>query len=884
MMTLLLIPVFCFMSQAVAHDPNDDGPPWLQVEKFDQADSFRQLEELLPTPTEARLASGAPGPRYWQQQVDHDIDVRIDSENHRLFGSETITYHNHSPHTLTYLWLQLDQNRFRDDGRGRLSETGGPGESEGFGWMRRISLQKEFEGGFNIRKVADASGNDLPHTIVETMMRIDLPEALGPGGTFIFSIDWDHYIVNADVIRARGGYEWFKETGNAIYEIAQWFPRLCAYTDVDGWHNKQFVGSGEFTLEFGDYQVRITAPDTFVVASTGMLQNGSDVLTDTQQTRFNESIDSDRPIFVITPEEAKENEKRVASGTKTWKYNAENVRDFAFAASPKFIWDSMGVAIEGKSERTLAMSYYPNEGEPLWSKYSTHAVAHTLECYSHFTIPYPYPVAISVNGPVGGMEYPMICFNGPRPEEDGTYSKRTKYGLIGVVIHEVGHNWFPMVINSDERQWTWMDEGLNTFVQFLTEQLWEEKYPARRGEARNISDFMTSERQVPIMTNSESLLQFGNNAYAKPATALNILRESILGRELFDFAFKEYAKRWAFHRPQPADLFRTLEDASGVDLDWFWRGWFYSTDHADVAIERVVEFSLEKGNPDIDKPARKEDRDGDPEWITRQRNKEISKRTERFPELLDFYNSFDELDVTEKDRRDYERFLEELEDDEAELLKTPWHFYVVRFRNFGGLVMPIPIEITYEDGHTEMVRIPAEVWRRNNRIAARMFVTEQPVTRFEVDPLFEIADADRSNNIFPPEMGRERFRLERDRDRDNPMRDAQEWREGKETEISARRFAKKLVEEIRADLSGFARPVRAVLRIAEEFPPELVTDPWGNRFELATSTGDPDRPEGQIAVLRSDGPDQEAATEDDIRFVIFKDGKIERKSGGSKKP
>lgn len=880
MLTLLLILLLCSMTSGFTHDPNDDGPPWLQVEKFDQEDSFRQLEEILPTPSEVRLASGAPGPRYWQQKVDHDIDVRIDAKTHRLFGSETITYHNHSPHTLSYLWLQLDQNRFREDAPGRLSDTGVPGESENFGWMRRISLQKEFDGGCNIRRVADASGNDLPHTIVETMMRIDLPAELGPGETVVFSVDWDHFIVNADVIRARGGYEWFKEANNAIYEIAQWFPRLCAYTDVDGWQNKQFVGNGEFTLEFGDYQVRITVPDTFVVASTGMLQNATDVLTREQQDRYRESIDSDVPTFVITPEEAKENESKASSGSKTWEFRAKNVRDFAFAASPKFIWDSMGVAIEGKEERTLAMSYYPNEGEPLWSKYSTHAVAHTLECYSKFTVPYPYPVAISVNGPVGGMEYPMICFNGPRPEEDGSYSKRTKYGLIGVIIHEVGHNWFPMIINSDERQWTWMDEGLNTFVQFLTEQLWEEKYPARRGEARNITDFMSDERQVPIMTNSESLLQFGNNAYAKPATALNILRESILGRELFDFAFKEYSKRWAFKRPQPADLFRTLEDASAIDLDWFWRGWFYSTDHADIAIERVVEFSLDSGDPDIDKPSRKAERDSDPEWISRERNKEFSKRTDRFPELLDFYNSFDELDVTEKDRRDYERFLTQLEDDEAELLKTPWHFYVVRFRNFGGLVMPVPIEVTYEDGQTELIRIPAEVWRRNNKISTRMFVTEQPVSRFEVDPRFEIADADRSNNTFPPEMGHERFRLEKRPDRSNPMRDARQWREGKETEIAARRFARKLIDEMNADNAGVARPVRAVLRIAEEMPSELVNDPWGNRFEVATSTAGSDRAENEIAILRSDGPDQEPATEDDIRFVIFKDGNIERKKGG----
>ena len=547
-MRIVLGLLICFLPDiSSAHDPHDDiPPPFLAIDKIDREDPFRQLDDVLPTPTEARLASGAPGPGYWQQRADMDIQVTLDAMSHRLEGKERVTYHNNSPHTLTYLWMQLDQNRFRSESIGNSSDPTDMDAEESIGWLRRLAFEEEFVGGFNILSIRDRAGEKLDHVIVDTMMRIDLPTPLKSGEKLEYLVEWNHSIVNADLLRARGGYEWFEEAGNAIYEIAQWFPRMCAYTDYAGWQNKQFVGSGEFTLEFGDYKVAITVPDTFVVSATGVLTNQDDVLDDNQKERLAAARSSHRPMFIVTPDEALENEKRESTGEKTWIFDARDVRDFAWAASPKFIWDAMGVSVPG-GNTTMAMSFYPNEGEPLWSRYSTHAVAHTIEVYSQISIPYPYPVAISVNGPVGGMEYPMICFNGPRPEEDGTYSQRTKYGLIGVVIHEVGHNWFPMIINSDERQWTWMDEGLNTFSQFIAEQLWEEKYPSRRGEARNITGFTTSTDQMPIMTNSEQLLQFGNNAYAKPATALNILRESVLGRELFDFAFREYSSRWVTH-------------------------------------------------------------------------------------------------------------------------------------------------------------------------------------------------------------------------------------------------------------------------------------------------------------------------------------------------
>jgi hypothetical protein len=461
-------------------------------------------------------------------------------------------------------------------------------------------------------------------------------------------------------------------------------------------------------------------------------------------------------MFIVTPDEAKKNEASRSEKKKTWVFRAKNVRDFAFASSRKFIWDAMGVKLGDRT--VMAMSYYPNEAEPLWSKYSTHAVAHAVEVYSKFTFDYPYPVAISVNGPVYGMEYPMLSFNGPRPEEDGTYSERTKYGLISVVIHEVGHNWFPMIVNSDERQWTWMDEGLDTYVQFLAEQSWEDEYPSRRGEAREIVSYMRSTNSVPIMTNSESIKQFGSNAYGKPATALNILRETILGREQFDFAFKEYANRWKFKRPMPADFFRSIEDAVGEDLDWFWRGWFYSTQACDIAINRVRVYAIDTGNPDVEKQWKKDKRDDEPESVTVRRNKDLPKRTDRFEGLTDFYNEFDPLDVTDQDREDFEKYVKKLKDENREVLGAYDRFYRIDLSNEGGLVMPVILAVTYEDDSVEEVRIPAEIWRQNPRNTSKMLITDKAIKSIVVDPYLETADIDLTNNFFPPRVDEARFK------------------------------------------------------------------------------------------------------------------------------
>ncbi|MDX6695224.1 MAG: hypothetical protein QOF02_2827 [Blastocatellia bacterium] len=736
--------------------------------KTHPSDKFRQLDETLPTPNEQRIASGAPGRSYWQQRADYSIDVELDDVNQRITGSEVVTYHNNSPDTLSYLWLQLDQNIWSKDSDTYKTQTAPGFERLPFGAVESL-VNRNFDGGYKITAVRDAKGVALAYTIVKTMMRVDLKAPLLPGQSVAFGVDWNYNINDQRKIGGRTGYEFFPKDGNYLYEIAQWFPRMAAYNDVNGWQHKQFLGAGEFTLEFGDYRVRITAPDDHIVAATGVLQNAQQVLTAAQRQRLEQSRTAKEPVLIVTQAEATANETHKPTGKKTWVFAADNVRDFAFASSRKFIWDAQLHDVNGN--RVMAMSYYPKEGNPLWGQYSTHAIMHTLNVYSRYTFTFPYPTAISVNGPVGGMEYPMICFNGPRPEADGTYGPGAKYGLISVVIHEVGHNFFPMIVNSDERQWTWMDEGLNTFLQYLSEQEWERNYPSSRGEPKNITAYMQNENQVPIMTQSDSLLQFGNNAYGKPATALNILRETVLGRELFDYAFKEYARRWKFKRPMPADFFRTMEDASGIDLDWFWRGWFYTTDHTDISIENVRLYTLDTHDPDIEKEAARRESAAQPETLSQQRNQSITKRVEQFPSLNDFYNTYDQYKVTERERAEFQQYLQTLTEKERALLTSGMNFYVVDLKNVGGLVMPVILQLDYMDGTTEELRIPAEIWRYNNTEVSKLIVTKKEIKSITLDPHLETADVDLANNNFPRRPIRSRFQIFKDQRPRNPMQE-----------------------------------------------------------------------------------------------------------------
>ncbi|MDA8670006.1 M1 family metallopeptidase [Flavobacteriales bacterium] len=735
---------------------------------------FKQLKEEVASPNVFRTAAGAPGHEYYQNEADYVMSITLNDQQQKITGSETIKYHNNSPDKLEYLWIQLDQNKRAQNSDSYKIQTG---NIKSISSRSILNMDPEFEGGFNIMKVLNKDGKPLSYTIHQTMMRINLEKPLKSKESFEFSIDWWYNINDRLEIGGRSGYEYFEKDGNYLYTIAQFFPRMCVYNDTEGWQNKQFLGSGEFTLPFGDYDVKITVPSDHVVAATGELVNANEILTPVQLERLEKARKSEKePVFIVTEKEAIKNEKSVVKAMKVWHFKAENVRDFGWASSRKFIWDAM--VVKQASKDVLAMSFYPKEGNPLWEQYSTKVVAHTLKCYSKYTFDYPYPVAISVHTKWIGMEYPMICFNGGRPEEDGTYSARTKYGMIGVIIHEVGHNYFPMIINSDERQWTWMDEGLNTFLQYLTEQEFEKGYPSRRGPAYKIVNYMKGDKDriSPIMTNSESIHQFGNNAYGKPATAMNILRETIMGRELFDYAFKMYSNRWMFKHPNPEDLFRTMEDASSVDLDWYWRGWFYSTDHVDIGLEKVKYYRINDQNPVTNKKESKmnfvEVYNKD---ISNQRNKDIVTYREIDKGLEDFYTSYDRYKATEKEIKKYEKFNKNLNEDEKEILKKNQHFYEIKFSNIGGLVMPIILNFSFKDNSNEVIKIPAEIWKKNDLEISKVFAFDNEVTQIELDPFMETADTDRSNNFWPQQLEASKFELykyknRRDRPSSNPMK------------------------------------------------------------------------------------------------------------------
>ncbi len=732
---------------------------------------FAQLDQELPTPNEYHTASGAPGHHYYQQKADYKMNLMIDDATQKLSGFETITYTNNSPDRLDYLWLQLDQNIYDENSDTKLIEVEKMEDFKSMGDLRKRDFK--YDGGFKIEQITNTSGQKLSYFINKTMLRIDLEKPLMPNSSITFQVKWWYNINDRMQVGGRSGYEYFEKDQNYLYTIAQFFPRMCVYNDVTGWQNKQFLGRGEFTLPFGDYEVNITVPADHVVAATGECQNYGSILTAEQKKRLEQARKSDVPVIIVTQSEAEKAESDKSKQTQTWTYKATNVRDFAFATSRKFIWDAQNMPVNGKN--VLCMSYYPKEGNPLWERYSTKLVAHTIKTYSKYTVDYPYPVAISVHSKWIGMEYPMICFNGGRPESDGTYTEGEKYGMWGVIIHEVGHNFFPMIINSDERQWTWMDEGLNTFVQYLTEQEWERGYPSRRGPAYMMADYMRGDKSTisPIMTNSESIMQFGNNAYGKPATALNILRETVMGRELFDYAFKTYCERWKFKHPTPADFFRTMEDASAVDLDWFWRGWFYGTDNVDITIDDVKWFQLNTINPTIEKGIKEEQNAQKDPFIGDTRNKMSISETvnEKDPNIDDFYGKRNIYFVDALDKKEYEEFCAKLDAKDLEYLNANKQFYEISFKNVGGLVMPLIMEFTFADGTTEVRRIPAEIWRIYEEKVSKVFIFDKEVKSFRLDPFLETADTDLNNNSWPREMQATRYQLYKQEQtrKENPM-------------------------------------------------------------------------------------------------------------------
>ena len=764
---LLFAISFCSYAQDIKNNPSSN-----------HGNRFEQLGTILPTPNEYRTASGAPGPKYWQQRCDYDIVCELDEPNRKLNGKETITYFNNSPDPLSYLWIQLDENQHNTKKNAGYPISNELSKSLTEEDINRLSGKTEKEYGDNILKVTDAAGKPLVYTVNKTMMRIDLPATLKPGQQFIMKIEWNYYIADRMKYNGRGGYEYFPEDGNDLYTMSQWYPRLCVYSDFQGWQNHQFAGSGEFALTFGNFKVAMTVPADHVVLATGEGQNYQQVLSPAQFARWQKAQTSTEVIEIVTLAEATAREKQKSTEKKTWVFKAEMVRDFAWGSSRKFIWDAMPVKVEGK--KVMCMSGYGKEAYNLYRKFSTKVVAHTIQTYSKFTIPYPYPVAQSIEA-ANGMEYPMICFNYGRCEKDGTYSEATKNGMLGVVIHEVGHNFFPMIINSDERQWTWMDEGLNSFCEYLTEELWDNKFPVSKGAAYKIVDYMKlpKDQLEPIMTNSENIIQFGPNAYTKPSTGLNILRETIVGRDLFDYAFKEYARRWAFKHPTPADLFRTMEDASGEDLDWFWRGWFYGIEPCDISLDSVKWANLSLDNTS-ERTAMGRGRRSisnarsvakpmlnpfdDISKIRNREDKKITFATDADSSLRDFYWRYDR-NLVEVDNSPIEATplpaptIDTLTNEQKISMAGNKNMYELSFSNKGGLVMPIIIEWTYLDGSKEIDRIPVQIWRKDENNVTKTFLKDKEVASIKLDPFRETADINDSNNNWPASSTPSKFKL-----------------------------------------------------------------------------------------------------------------------------
>ncbi|MCF1420173.1 M1 family metallopeptidase [Mangrovimonas futianensis] len=722
---------------------------------------FKQLYDEFSTPNMFRTASGAPGPSYYQQQADYKMDITLDDDKATISGFETITYHNNSPDELTYLWVQLDQNMRAKDSKTPLIEGSGVAPAQQPSGFVSTYMKEPFDGGFNIMEVKEAGGKALQHTINRTMMRVELPKPLKSGEKFSFSIKWWYNINNHVDGRGRSGYEYFEKDDNRAYVIAQFYPRMAVYNDVEGWQNSQFWGRDEFALPFGDFEVNITVPADHILDGTGELVNRKDVFTKEMMNRYEKAKKSyDEPVIIVTQAEAEAAEKNKSIKTKTWKLHAKNVRDFAFTTSRKYIWDMMAVNIGGKD--IMAVSLYPKEGNPLWEDWSTKAVASTLKSYSRMTFDYPYHKAISVHAKNQGMEYPMICWNYGRPDENGNYSDRTKYGMMSVIIHEVGHNFFPMIVNSDERQWTWMDEGLNTFTQYVAEQdfgKWypdalsegDETYPSRRGPAAKIIPYMGGNQDfiAPIMTKGLNTYQFGSNAYSKPATALNILRTTIMGEELFDYAYRTYAQRWMFKHPTPEDFFRTMEDASAVDLDWFWRGWFYTTDWVDIGVKDVKKYYVSSEPNKYVKD------------IVAQRGMKISD----LPPLVymveegseDYKESLKNGSAVENSSTLKEYLMDNFTADERKNIKEPKYFYSITFEKPGGLVMPIIVEYTYSDGTSKTETYPAQIWRYNDKEVSKSVASDKEIVKITVDPNLETADIDTSNNSWPKEVQQSDF-------------------------------------------------------------------------------------------------------------------------------
>lgn len=679
----------------------------------DNSNPFNQMYDLLPTPNVYRTAAGAPGHAYYQQQVDYDMNLVLDDVKNILTGEETITYHNNSPDVLGYLWLSMDQNlRKKDSPYHLFMQQGKPANTISGEEFGRTFMEANFDGGFNILTVNTVDNKDLNYFENGTMMRVIPTNPIKPGEKFVFKVKWSYNIPNYFLVNDRNGFE--PHEGGNIYAMAQFYPRLAVYNDVEGWQNMPYWNRSEYTLEFGNFKANITVPADHLMNATGVLTNMKEILTNEQYNRYQKAKTTfDQPVMIVTEEETAQRMTKGSGGkTKTWKFEAENVRDFAWVSSRTYMWDAMAVKVGDKTP--MAESIYPKEGGNLWKDLSTKVVAHTLKVYSRFTFDYPYPKAVSASVQWQGMEYPMICFNGGRANADGSYDKNMGNNLVGLIIHEVGHNFFPMIVNSDERQWTWQDESINTFVENIAESEWSLDFPVRRFRADQIVNYMKKpqEEQMPIMTQGDLLTDFGNEGYSKSSVGLHILRNTILGPENFDYAFKTYAQRWMFKHPTPADFFRTMDDASGTDLDWFFRTWYFTTEVVDLGIKNVVQLY--------------------PSLTGGMTGEAIGFSTEK--ESGDIYQS---ASITD--------FLKENPNLEVQ---KPKYFYEVEFERIGGMPMPLLVSFNFTDGSSQEIRYPVEVWRFPHRPLKKMYGFEKELKSIQIDKDLETADVNVENNFW----------------------------------------------------------------------------------------------------------------------------------------
>ncbi len=562
---------------------------------------FRVLDQW-PAPNETRGANGKPGAKYWQQRVDYVIRVGLDTTTHTVTGSERVTYRNNSPDALGYVWFQLDQNIDNPSvseamiGATSLPKSISPRAAE------FINARLDTKG-YSITRVQLVSKNgqktDAAYVLQGTQMKVPLSSPLATGGAQDIEIDWSYVMPESFASRnGRGAREKLKDGWE--YLAAQWFPRAAVYDDVVGWQNDQFYGQGEFYLNFGNYDVSITVPHNHIVQSTGVLHEsgrGPDIHAARAPC---EGVHLASNRFTSSPRTKRTRRPRaqLVQQPFTWRFKAENVRDFAWASSAGFIWDAAGFRYSPTAKPIEMHSLYPREALGVWDSLSTKAIAQTMRTYGRLAFEYPYPKASNIHGIVGGMEYPMIAFCGARPPANANAAvlKSVGYGLVAVTIHEVGHNWFPMIVASDERKWTWMDEGLNSYLEGMASVEFDLSWPKARLPmvAANIVGYMKNTDQVPLMTESDLIHRgFGPNGYTKPASGLFILREQVLGPQFFDAAFREYSAAWMFKHPQPADFFRSMMQASGDNLNWFWRGWFYSTHANDQSLGTVESQSAD---------------------------------------------------------------------------------------------------------------------------------------------------------------------------------------------------------------------------------------------------------------------------------------------------